>query len=174
MRNFSLLFLAINIIGLFLSVDAQKTTKTFTYPTPTPKNLSQSVQAPGNIQLLPDYVHIRKQGIDTAVGEISKSGGLVIRYDIGFLAGNYSAMLRNQNKENISLFKVQNLNGLTLYLSRIKNGKTAATFSETCANFIVEAPSEEDYTDFLLMIMTYRQTFDPEKLPLHNGRRRGC
>src|SRR3982750_1614299 len=45
---------------------------------------------PGGIRLLEGYQHKRERGIDSSPGRIWKEGGLVIRYDIGGLAGNYA------------------------------------------------------------------------------------
>ncbi|HEX8735054.1 MAG TPA: hypothetical protein VF721_07025 [Pyrinomonadaceae bacterium] len=70
-------------------------TKTLILPKPTP------VPPPGNIKLLADYIHERKQGIDSAIGEISKKGGLVIRYDIGAMAGNYAMGIEGREKQNL-------------------------------------------------------------------------
>ena len=50
---------------------------------------TQPDDVPGNIRLLPGYVHPRGQGIDCAVGRIARRGGLVIEYDLGRLAGAY-------------------------------------------------------------------------------------
>jgi len=55
--------------------------------------IAQVEAAPGNIRLLPGYVHRRAQGIDSMVGSISqkeRKNGLVIHYDIGRLAGVYA------------------------------------------------------------------------------------
>ena len=57
-------------------------------PPPTPP--------PGNIKLLPGYEHFPACGIDTLAGDIKKSGGLEISYDIGAMA-NFSATVRSQS-----------------------------------------------------------------------------
>src|SRR5439155_982354 len=51
---------------------------------------AQPDAAPGNIRLLPGYVHQSGTGIDSVVGSIARKGGLVIEYDIGRLAGVYT------------------------------------------------------------------------------------
>lgn len=142
---------------LCFGVNAQKATKSLVLPTPTP---TPQIPPPGNIVLLPDYVHVRKRGIDTSVGEISKPGGMVITYDIGFLAAGYLGRAYQRNKDNLSVYRWQTVNGLTLKLIRTKSGETLATFAEPCANFMTIAKSEEDFVDFLLMILTYKPSKD--------------
>ena len=74
------------VIILTVAASAQAT-KTLTLPKPTP---TPSEPPPGNIELFDGYTHTRKQGIDSRVGEISKPGGMVIRYDIGEMAGLFA------------------------------------------------------------------------------------
>ena len=109
---------------------------------------------PGDIRMLEGYKHIRRQGIDTTVGEISKAGGLTIRYDIGRLAGAYAA--KCQRKENCVWFKRQVVNGSELWLGLTKEGEILATFRGDDANFFAQTKSSEDIVDFLTMVLTYR------------------
>ena len=109
---------------------------------------------PGDIRLLEGYKHVRGQGIDTAVGEISKAGGLTIRYDIGGMAGWYAA--KCQRKENCVWFKRQVVNGSELWLGLTKGGEILATFRGDNANFFAQTKSTEDIVDFLAMVLTYR------------------
>ncbi len=111
---------------------------------------------PGSINLVDGYIHTKKQGIDTAVGEISKSNHLKINYDIGFLASNYASRIYNDLGENVAWYKLQKVNDMTLYLIRGKDGTIVATFPETCANFYAKTTSDEEVADFILMIMTYK------------------
>lgn len=109
---------------------------------------------PGDIRLLEGYKHVRRQGIDTTVGEISKAGGLTIRYDIGRLAGAYAAQC--QRDKNCVWFKRQVVNGSELWLGLTKEGEILATFRGDDANFFAQTKSTEDIVDFLAMVLTYR------------------
>jgi hypothetical protein len=124
-------------------------TKTLILPRPTP------IPPPGNIKLLPEYVHERKQGIDTDVGLISKKDGLSIRYDIGDLAGNYAIRAQEREKQNLLWYRWQEVNGQRLLITHLKDGTIYASFYETRANFISIVKTNEELVDFLMMIMTY-------------------
>lgn len=157
------------LVVLVLSTNSQ--TKTLVIPTPTPKATPTPAPPPGNMSLLPQYVHIIKRGIDTAVGEISKPNGLTITYDNGFLAGNQAWQQYNVLRDNVAWFKEQKVNGLTLYLTRGKDQSIYATFPETCANFRAVKVDESELLDFLLMIMTYREQPLPNRdVKMKNGR----
>lgn len=115
-----------------------------------------STPPPGNIQLLYEYTHETRQGIDTQVGEIRKKDGLVIRYDIGKLAGNLTRANIGPYKEKRVWYKRQNINDDELWIAYFNDGKITATFIKASANFYAETKSQEDVADFLLTIMTYR------------------
>lgn len=121
--------------------------------TPTEK---PSTPPPGNIQLLFEYTHETRQGIDTQVGEIRKKDGLVIRYDIGKLAGNLTRANVGTYKEKRVWYKRQTINDDELWIAYFSDGKITATFIKASANFYAETKSQEDVADFLLIIMTYR------------------
>jgi len=157
------------LIGLSLSADSQ--TNKLTAPEPTPTVTQASDPPPGNILLLPDYIHVKKRGIDTAVGEISKHAGLMIRYDIGFLAGNFAWARYAELGEKVRWYKEQRINGLILYITRGKDGSIVTTFPETCANFMADAVDEGALTDFLLTITTYHEKIDPKPIQkMYKGR----
>lgn len=134
------------LIFLTFPVFAQNT-KTFVFPTPTP------VPPPGNIKLLEGYTHIKKQGIDTSVGEISKLNGITIRYDNGHLAGRVAG--RYCGSGNCLWYKQQKINGRTVWIGLTKDERILATFPEIYVNFYAQTKSPEDIADFLLMILTY-------------------
>lgn len=148
-------FLLITFFFLLVS-NAFSQTKTFIYPTPTPP------PPPGNIKMLPRYVHKIEQGIDTAVGNISKENGLRIEYDIGFLAGNYAMGKYSRQAENINWFKTQMVNNHNLMIVYLKDGKIYATFDKS-TNFYATIRKDEELADFLLMIMTYGSEDSPKK-----------
>jgi len=138
----------ITLSALFLFV------VTFSAVGQTSKPAVPESYVPGDIRMLDGYKHIRRQGIDTAVGDISKAGGLTIGYDIGRLAGNYA---QGQCRlEKCIWFKRQVVNGSELLLGLTKEGKIAATFPGDDANFFALTKSTEDIVDFLTMVLTYR------------------
>jgi hypothetical protein len=131
-------------------------TKTLVLPSPTPP------PAPGNIKLLPDYTHESKQGIDSAVGIISKKDGLTISYDIGRMAGNYVGSVYSREKPNLVWLKTQKINNQEVVILYLKNGNVYATFQDSNANFFATVKTDEELTDFLLMIMTYGSDDKPK------------
>lgn len=159
------------LLAVFI-LPAMSQTNTLILPKPTPEASPTPVPPPGDIALLDGYVHIKKRGIDTSVGEIKGSSGLVIQYDNGGLAGNVAwRMHTDLPRRNIRVlwYKEQKVNGLSLYLIRGEDKSIYATFPETCSNFYAFNVSEESLVDFLLMMMTYKH--EPYKnVPMKNGR----
>ncbi|MBS1797574.1 MAG: hypothetical protein JSS81_27370 [Acidobacteria bacterium] len=119
-----------------------------------PKTDSQIVPAPGNIRLLPGYVHKPEQGIDSLPGRIFKPGGLEIFYDIGKMAGNYANGALVNQKEKIAWSKTLKVNGFDLTLVCLKDKNIYATFGEV-TNFTAVVKTDEELADFLLMMTTY-------------------
>lgn len=149
--NFNKKCLLIIFLGLSVSYSFAQT-KTITLPSPNPLPVSLP---PGNIKLLPGYTHERKQGIDSRVGEISKTEGITIRYDIGRMAGNYIDSVYPREKQNLVWIKNQKINNHDLTIILLKDGSIYATFTDVTANFISNVKNNEELTDFLLMILTY-------------------
>jgi hypothetical protein len=116
--------------------------------------LTQTTLPPGNIKLLPGYIHERKQGIDTVVGTISKKDGLAISYDIGENARNCAEYIHSKEKQNLVWIKNQKVNNYEATIILLKNGNIYATHNEY-ANFISNVKTNEEIADFLLMVMTY-------------------
>jgi hypothetical protein len=117
---------------------------------------------PGNIRLLPGYVHRAERGIDTAVGKIAKPGGMEIQYDIGTMAGNVAAgaMQRNESLAWVKELEVDDRKIVVVYL---KEGYLYANVGRI-ANFIATAKTNEDVADFLIMIMTYGSRSSPDQM----------
>jgi hypothetical protein len=111
--------------------------------------------APGNIKLLPGYIHERKQGMDSIVGQISKKDGFVIYYDIGRMAANYAAAAYTDKKQNVLWVKNQKINNDDLMIVYLKDGTVYASFGGASANFIATVKTNEELTEFLLMVLTY-------------------
>ena len=133
---------------------------------------------PGNIQLLPGFVHQRRQGIDSRVGVIYKEGGLSIGYDIGRMAGVYASQYFPEHFEQIR--KQTNLNPEAiereiqflqdkvewrqrqkvgrdeLLVVFLKDSTLIASFVNSTANFTAKARSGNEIADFLLTVLTYQ------------------
>ena len=135
------------LIAFTLAASGQAT-KTLKLPAPTPE------PPPGDIEMLDGYIHVPQSGIDSKVGEISKSGGMAIRYDIGIMAGVYAG--RCSPSDDCQWFKSQTVNGREVLISLTKDGKVAATFRKENANFFAQTKSVEDVADFLIMVLTYK------------------
>lgn len=148
--TFNKKYLLIIIFVLSVSYSFAQTRTIVSPPTP-----------PGNIKLLPGYIHETKRGIDSRVGEINKKGGLTIRYDIGDMAGNYAESFYAREKQNVIWIKNQKINNQDTIIVLLKDGSIYATFTTLSANFMSNVKTNEDLTDFLLMIMTYGT---PDKL----------
>ena len=104
---FRLMILCSLLVIFTLSTSSQSKAPIIPTVTPMPD------LPPGNISLLPDYVHVKKRGIDTAIGEISKSKGLTIQYDNGFLAGNYAWGRYGGLGERLAWYKEQQLSNIS-------------------------------------------------------------
>jgi len=113
----------------------------------------------GNIQMLPEYIHERKRGKDSSVGEIKKKDGFSIRYDIGRMAGNYVSSVYSREKSNANWMKSQKINGKDINILYLKDGKIYATFPADYANFFATVKTDEELTDFLMIVFSY----NPEK-----------
>jgi hypothetical protein len=133
--------------------------------------------APGNIRLLPGYVHERRRGKDSSPGVIAKVGGLSISYDIGEMAANYAIKyfpehferLRRRNHLNsdanerdirvlsdqVLWRQSRSMKGDELMLVQLKDNKLIGSFAKASANFVASIDSDEELADFLLMVLTY-------------------
>jgi hypothetical protein len=116
---------------------------------------AQSGNFPGRIRLLPGYTHRRGQGIDSAVGSITRQGGLVIRYDIGPLAGVYTDCKTCGWTEGELWRRNQVINGRDVKIVFTKSKLLVISFPDTHANFYATVMSESDIADTLLMVLTY-------------------
>lgn len=143
-----------------LSFCVYSQTPTSKLPNDPPQIPKSSDPPPGGMTLLPGYTHTKKRGIDTAVGEISEPGGLTIRYDNGFLAGNVAWRMNGElpgRNVKVIWYQEQLVNGLHLYLIKGEDHSIYATFPETCSNFMAFDVNEQQLVDFLLMITTYHE-----------------
>lgn len=149
--------LIIVVVALTLSSSAQDgKINTLPKPTPTP-----TTPPPGNIELLSGYAHTPGKGIDSRVGAISKPDGLIIRYDIGRMAGEYTRKC-SEVKDACLWYKSQKIGDREFHLALTKEGKIIATFPQESANFFAQTKSQEDIADFLIMILTYKVKEKPD------------
>jgi hypothetical protein len=116
---------------------------------------AQPDDVPGNIRLLPGYVHQRGQGIDSSVGSISRKGGLVIEYNIGRLAGVYTDCKDCGWTDGELWRRNQIISGREVKIVLTKSKRLVISFPDTHANFYATVSSESDLTDALLMVLTY-------------------
>jgi len=135
---------------------------------------------PGNIKLLPGYVHEPRRGKDSRVGVIYKQDGLSIDYDIGRMAANYADQyfpeyferLRKQTHLNSDAIEGQVrfyenqvvwrqrqfVNGDEVMIVLLKDSKLIASFVNSTANFVAKVDSSDKIADFLLTVLTYQRS----------------
>src|SRR4051794_21277621 len=101
----------------------------------------KSSPPPGAIQLPDGFRHVRYRGIDTQVGRIVKEGGLEIRYDIGGLAGNGAAGVKEDDRKWTIK---QVINGEPVQIVKSKDGSVVVTFTGMGANFWAKVSNEEE------------------------------
>lgn len=108
---------------------------------------------PGGIKLLPGYEHVPSCGIDTVAGNIKKSGGIEIHYDIGVMAGNFA--IRYADSAVAEWTRMEKVHGDSVLVVLTKEKRILATFERAVANFTAKVSSQSDIDDFLKMILTY-------------------
>ncbi len=139
-----LLFLA------FSAVTAFSQTKTLVLPKPTP------IPPPGNIQLLDNYVHEKRQTIDTSEGSFVRSDGFKINYWNGSHVTDLAANAIGNEKEKIvwdkQLIHFDDIVSLVYF----KDGRLIASIHNSRANFIALTKTSEVIADFMLIVMTYQ------------------
>jgi len=117
---------------------------------------------PGGMRLLPGYLHEPAMGIDSCPGNIWKTGGPKIDYDIGSFAADAARVLAEQS--GVAWSKTQDTGKSTVALT-MTSGRylgitvTSKAHSEDKASFVIQNATDEALADALLMIMTY----DPDK-----------
>ncbi len=153
-----ILLLIFFVAALTFCVSAQ-TTKTLILPRPTP---TSPVPTPGNIELIENYTHTKRRGIDASVGEISKLDGLTISYLIGSNAEFAASRACGQKNSDCLWYKRQIIKGREVWLGLTKEGQLIATFPENRANFYADTKTPEDIADFLIMILTYKVKEEPD------------
>lgn len=149
------------ILVVCTSIVSLSQTKTLVLPKPTPS------PPPGNIQLVENYVHEPRQGIDAAVGSFKRSDGFVIDYLIGSNVENTAYHRLQLDKNNVLWFKQQWIKNDVVDLVLFTDGELRASFIKSKANFIAKTKNNGDIADFLLMIMTYTPSASVQAKP-HN------
>lgn len=107
---------------------------------------------PGGMKLLPGYEHRPLQGIDTSVGEIVKGERVVIRYDIGPLAGD---RVRPEDREKCLIYEEKRIEGQTARFCSTPTGLDV-TFAESSANFFVRPENEAELRELVMMVESFR------------------
>ena len=126
-------------------------------------DLKENEKAPGNITLPSDYVHTRLQGIDSAPGEITKEGGLRIRYEIGKVTppgqprtgGSFTDRAKNLRADQRAWFKTTTINEKTVNMAYTKDSILLVSFPSDGINFSVKAVGEEQLAEALMIILSY-------------------
>jgi len=109
---------------------------------------------PGNVRLLPGYVHTPMRPIDSAAaGRISKAHGLVVSYDIGLAAGHYE---NDPHWKNRAAWRTEQLiDGKRVVCIYTKSKELLIAFPDQLANFYGRVRTQRDITDMMLMVLTY-------------------
>ncbi len=114
-----------------------------------------------HISLLQRYSDHRLPGIDSTVGEISKSdtGGLKIEYDIGEMAGVETECKGCGWTDGEVWRKKVIVDGEPVTVVYTSKKMLIVSFPKLTANFHGTVNSPEDMADMLLMTMTYKKSF---------------
>jgi hypothetical protein len=122
-----------------------------------PTAAGQEPPVPGSISLLPGYHHRAGQGIDSQTGVIWKKGALTIHYDIGELAGNYAECGHLCGWTDGEVWRrEQVLQGQKVICVFTSKKRLVVSFPESHANFYATVQTDEELTDMLLMLLTFR------------------
>jgi hypothetical protein len=116
---------------------------------------AQGIAFPGKINLLPGYELRTEQGIDSAVGTISKTGGLKMDYDIGELAGDYTECSACGWTDGQKWRKEQIISGRKVVCVFAAKNLFVVTFVGAHANFYATIESEDQLADMLLMALSF-------------------
>jgi hypothetical protein len=128
-----------------------------------PRAASQEPSVPGSINLLPGYHHRAGQGIDSEVGIIWKKDGLTIHYDIGELAGDYTECGHSCGWTDGELWRrEQVLQGQRVICVFTSQRRLVVSFPEAHANFYATVHTDQELTDMLLMLLTFRSPRAPK------------
>jgi hypothetical protein len=119
-----------------------------------PSALPAQEQSPRAIlRVLPGYELRRVQGIDTSVGELVKGDRVVLRYDIGPLAGEQLGT--PEQKKGCVFYEEKVVHTQHARFCVEKGGYLKAMFVETYANFEGQPQGEQELKDVMAMLETY-------------------
>lgn len=110
----------------------------------------------GEVSLPPGYSHESRTGIDTIVGRfISADGRIVIKYDIGELAGEHAGIGANETLVGGS--RVKRGEGTTEDEAGRKSYFSNVSFPDNgCANFYIVSSNKEDVAVIQSLATTFR------------------
>ena len=117
----------------------------------------------GGMRLLPGYTHKPLQGFDSIVGEISKKGGLQIRYEIGAIpkpggirmGGMFSDRPKSTPKAQLRWYREQVVNNQPVHLAYSKGQILMVSYPLKGINLHVTVRTADEMAEALLMILTY-------------------
>jgi MarR-like DNA-binding transcriptional regulator SgrR of sgrS sRNA len=115
---------------------------------------SSADSPPGSIRLLTNYKHKfdEFESTDTWIGKIWKEDGITITYCIGDMAGEWA----NPKKQSEYLwYKEQVIDKQIIRTALTRDNELRVTFPKRKANFYGTVKSQEDITEFLLIVLTY-------------------
>jgi hypothetical protein len=110
--------------------------------------------APGGITLLPGYHAVQRPGPDTSEGRIARAKGLTIDYNLTCETGSYVDIARRDVK--LLWSREQQVDGQPVQIAMTTNKILYVSYPRTRANFWTKVKSDQDLTDALLMLLTYR------------------
>ena len=117
----------------------------------------QEPPTPGSISLLPGYHHRIGQGIDSKVGRIWKDKGLVIHYDVGELAGDYTECGRPCGWTKGEMWRREQLvQGQKVVCVFTNKRRLVVSFPGAHANFYGIAKTDKQLAEMLLMVLTFK------------------
>ena len=124
------------------------------------------IAAPGNLQL-GGFTWTPENAKDAKIGAISNENGFTIRFSKSSVKNFYSKQFSRE--EDIAWLKHQELYGQRVDMALLKTGELIASFDST-TNFSAKPASLEQWADFLLIVLTYRDEGSVEKLASSSGR----
>ena len=110
----------------------------------------------GKITLQPGYVITQEAGLDSIPGVISKENGLNIKYDIGWMSGNY---LRDHSTDSgkYEFYYETKLNDKDVYIGMKKPNVLYVVFRENkkWVNFKAVVKDQKDIAEMLTITLSY-------------------
>ena len=121
------------------------------------------------MRLLPGYQHRPLQGMDSVIGEIARSEGLTLRYEIGRVpttvkfrrGGDFTDAARTLTPPMTRWYKEQSVLGEPVHLAYTTRDQLVISFPQRGVNIVVVAKTLEEVAEALLMVLTIPQSQAP-------------